>query len=532
MLKFKQVYLCMAALLIAATVQGEDRKPWALRDHYTFSSDNAKFLFDVQTAEWMVEVTGVGELVRRATAEVELADGTVIRLSERTAFSDDREDFEGALGRGTRFRSVFKIENGLMIDYSIARFKDRPFMMIQVNMVNTSSKPITVREVRPAVFEPGDLAEIGSSVEVKNVHTRRRGNFATLHDGVLSGLLLLEFDDPPMTFGVGVLRSGLMETHVDLQPAGKSYTGRIRSTYHPPLSIAPGSRVGSDSVWMSLFVPDAEDVRSHHAWAEVTGMPPVHVGSIPNGWVTVAPGASAKDLYDVAKAWEGDYVRYALVPAGWEEAPGSTHGRKPDYPRDMAKVAAEIRDIGMIPGITLDPLTADGGDPKWVVTGADGSRWLDLGHPDARAFAMARVQDLIRAGFEFFVVDRSRIPDDILTGFNTTRAQSDLFALEVVTVAAEGRAVLPSASMSLDGDIQRWEEAAWLTGHMRKYGVVAGPIRIDAGALGGVSRALEQAIKGFHGPVEIIGTPKRNVRSAVGEACCSEPFAPPRAAKR
>ena len=526
---FGRICLAFALIVLAAPAFAADEyKPWALRDHYSFDGEFSKFKFDVQTGEWMVEVSGLGVLVKDAQCEIEYADGRVLRLSSLKAVKDERESFDGPLGEGTRFSSVFNAGDGLEINFSVSRFKTRPFMMIHVNLTNKSKAPIDIREVRPAVFDRGAVADLSDSVVVNQAHTQRRGNFSMLSKDTGAGLFLLTLKQPRMTLGVGLLRSGLVNSFVDLKPDGKSWIGAVRCKYEPTLSIQPNSRVGSDPVWTSLLVPDAKQVSEIHAWSEITGMEALSPDAIPRGWVTVESGTPAADLLKTVESWSGGYIRYALVPQGWEAAPGSVDGRMPDYPKDMGKVARDITKAGMIPGISIDPLACDGGEGKLTVKAADGSHWLNLGMEDARGFAAERVDKLVNQGFQFFVVEASKIPDDVLRKFNVTRSQADLFAMQAVSMAAAGYPVMPSPTLTLGNDLAQWQEAARVTTGMETYGVTAGPLRLNSDDLKDAKGQLVEAIRDFHGPVEIVGTPRKDVRDAVGNACCTQE--PPRRA--
>jgi hypothetical protein len=63
---------------------------------------------------------------------------------------------------------------------------------------------------------------------------------------------------------------------------------------------------------------------------------------------------------------------------------------------------------------------------------------------------------------------------------------------------------------------------------MQTYGVTAGPVRLQSEDIKDASRTLVQAIGDYDGPVEIVGTPRKDVREAVGTACCVQE--PPRRA--
>lgn len=510
----------VAGAAIGADTPSADYKPWALRDHYSFEGERSVLKVDVQTAEWMIEVNGLGVLVKDAQCEIEYFDGTVLRLSSLTAVKDSREQFDGPLGKGTRFHSVFHTPDGLEVDFSVSRLVDHPAMLVHVTLTNNSKKPVLIREVRPVVFDPGAVADIGDATVMTQARTQRRGNYSVVNDGAAAGLVVFEVKNPAMTLGIGLLQSGMMNSSVELKPAGKSFVGSVHCRYTPLLAIMPGTKVGCDPVWMSQFVPQAGEVSKFHAWADAQGRQPVQGPAAPQGWATAPAGTSAADLYKVADAWADHMIGHVLVPTGWQATPGSIQGREPAYPKDMGKVAGEIRKRGMKPGIVFDPLATDEAK-DWTVAAADGTRWLDLSKPQAREQVKKVAAKLADMGYDFFVVGHSAMPDDVLQKFNVTRAQVDLFAFQALSEAVRDRPVLPSPALSIGGELVRWREAINSTAALQAYGASSGPVSVDTDKISTVSRDLATAIEDYDGPVEVTGTPKKDVRAAVGQACCT-----------
>jgi hypothetical protein len=251
-------------------------------------------------------------------------------------------------------------------------------------------------------------------------------------------------------------------------------------------------------------------------------MKPSESEAVPAGWVTAPKDATLEELLRVAAAWSGNSIGHVLVPAGWQEKPGSLEGRAPAFPKDMRKVADAIVKLGMKPGITYDPLAAEETKGSWAVTAADGTRWLDLNQPEARDHLAKSVAKLVGMGYEFFVVGPSGIRDDVLQKFNVTRAQADLFALQALTEAAGGRAVMPSPALGLGPELAKWREAVNSTSVSQTYGTASGPLQVNTAGISSVSSDLATAIRDYPGPLEITGTPKKDVRAAVGDACCTE----------
>ena len=516
---------CVAAILAAGVAVSDDYKPWALRDHYSFKGEYSTFMFDNQTAEWMVDVTGLGILIKDAQCEIEYADGRTLRLSSLKAVRDGRENFDGPMGKGTRFSSFFITPENLEVNVSVARMEEHPALIVHITMTNLGDKPVSIKEVRPVVFDRGTVADLGAATVLTQANMHRQGHFSVMNDGASAGLVMFEVAKPRMTLGVGLLQSGLMNSSIDLKADGKSWVGAAHCRYEPALAIQPKTKVGSDPVWMSLFVPDKAQVSQFHAWAELQGMQAGPGAAAPAGWVTIARTAPAEELYKVAEAWADHSIHHVLVPGSWPSKPGSLEGRSPDYPQDMGKVADQLKSMGMKPGITFDPLATDETKEGWTIAAADGSRWLDLSKPQAREAVKKATGKLIGMGYDFFVVGATSMPDDVLQKMNVTRAQANLFAFQSLGEAAGGRPVVPAPSLTLGPELAKWREAVQAMAPFAEYGVASGPLQMETEGISSVSGDLAAQIKAYSGPLEITGTPKKDVRTAVGNACCLE--APP-----
>ena len=355
-------------LLPLASAHAEDYVPWALRDHYSFSSEHASFKYDLKSAEWRVDIRDRGAIIQDAQCEIVFADGEVLRLSSLESVKDEREKFSGPMGNGTYFRSVFRTNRSLQIDYSVARFADRPFLLLFVSMHNNSAQPIEIRAVRPVVFDPGSVDLLGEGTKVTRLSTGRRGIFPVIHEDDNASLVRFELESPDVTLGIGLLQTGLTNSYIDLQSLDGVWQGSVECKYEPLLRIEPGMTVGSDPVWLSFSLAEPHEVQQFHSWAEAAGNPTLNIKAVPSGWITVEEKLPVTALYEAAGEWDGARVNYALVPAGWEDRPGSLRALKPLYPRNMRQVAAEIVTIGLMPGITLAPPPLTGANNERLTT--------------------------------------------------------------------------------------------------------------------------------------------------------------------
>lgn len=489
----------------------DDYTPWALRDHYSLKTEYTDFKYDVKTAEWLVEVKGRGVIVNDAQCEIVFADGRVLRLSSLEAIKDQRDKFTGPLGDGTNFRSVFRSEEGLQITYTVARFTERPFILLHLTIENKSSSPVEIKAIRPVVFDKGTVTGLEDAI-VTQVQTSRQGFFPTVQgkqDGKAS-LVRFELKDPKVILGIGLLQSGMMNSAIDLQPDATSWYGNIQCDYQPTLKVYPGKSIASDPVWLSFGINESDTVHQYHAWAESAGAPTLNIAAMPKNWVSIEQKQPVEDLYKMTREWEGR-TQHALVPAAWEACSGCFKGDAKRYPKDMRKVAQIIVQNGLHPGITVDPLSIEKGKEEWILEAKDGTRWLDISHPAALQYGATRMQEIVDWGYHFFAVEASAIPDALLRDANVTRAQANAFALEIMAKAAAGRPVFPSASKSLGGNLEHWKHAADSTGFYQHYGLIAAPVQLNFEEIGAVPPALINAIEQYAGPIEFIGIPKRKV---------------------
>jgi hypothetical protein len=215
-------------------------------------------------------------------------------------------------------------------------------------------------------------------------------------------------------------------------------------------------------------------------------------------------------LLETAKSWnQQTIIRHALIPFGWESQPGSHAGSAPRYPRDMRAAAGELRKLGMNPGITIDPLSIADGKGSGVVTADDGSLWLYPGNANARKELEKRAKRLTDAGFSFFVVPQTGMPDETLAHLKLTRAHAYSLALEMLRAAAPDAAVVPSPAITVGSAPEHWHDAASATVWYPSMGHNGGAIRFEMGEMRDVSADLAENMREYHGSIEIVGRPSR-----------------------
>ncbi|MCH7910258.1 MAG: hypothetical protein IIB38_11650, partial [Candidatus Hydrogenedentes bacterium] len=472
----------LLVLLFAVAYGGvagaEEPVPWGLRDHYTFDSDRASFHVDVKNARWKLEVSGVGVVFDEVDAGIRLADGQTYRVSDATFVRDDRVERNEWFGEGTHFRSQFQVTEELAVRYVVVRYKKHPFIVIYLEVGNSGIRPIDISEIRPVLIRNDEIVRLRELAELTFVRTTQRGRFPMIHADNAASLVRAELSDPRWTIGLGVVQSGRMDSKVVFPAEGETGPGYVSSRFDPPYRLDPGKTLRTDPVWLSFGTRAPDRVLDYHSWAQSAVPGPEQGEALPRNWVTLDRDASADDLYRLAKQWRDQPGRHVLVPLSWRANAGELSGAKPHYPEDMSVVARKLRKLGMIPGISIDPLAVQDGAREWTHAARNRVQWVDVGHPEAREFASARVRQIGEWGFDFFVVTPSEIPDSALRRFNVTRSEADLFALKIATDAAQGRSVLPSASFTLPVDGGIFDEAVGMIAVYENYGVVPGPVRL------------------------------------------------------
>ena len=468
--------------------------PWALRDHFVFEEGPVTFRFDVQRAIWQFEVEGLGMVVGDIHAEIELEEGRVIRLSDLEHSFDERRDFDSPFGPGTHFRTVFSPRDGLSVRMALTRFKERPFLTLDMDVENLTDQPIAIRAMRPAVVEGGEIKGFGANVGYSTLNYDQRGRYSVIEDSQAASVALFEVAQPQAMLALAMPQSGRMSSNLTLSRTADTWEGKAESTFNPPYAIPPGQRLSADPLLLSYSVPEKETFLQLYAWvqSEFVGMqPPV---APPKAWVSDSGGAG--NVARAAEAWSGAGITHALVPA--------------DASGDLRQAASTVKQAGAKPGIAIDPLRDSG------------SGWFNVADANAGAAAKERVNDLRGAGFEFIALAPTEAPDDVLQQFGITRSEANHRAMALYTEAAGETPVVATAATELPATTAAWDQLAQMTKWFSTYRSIPGPVRLRCGDAGDLPAGLTDALQRFDGPVEVVGVPSAGVREAIGSALTAE----------
>jgi len=490
--------------------------PWSLRDHYEVTAGNATVIYSAENAEWAVRVEGLGLVIDHAGFRITFADGRTLGTADLLEKAEsNRNTFSNEAGDGTDFWCEFRPQNGLVLRHTLTVHKQRPFLLIRLALKNVGDAPIEVSEVCPVVIGPGGIAHLSADTAVKRRRVVFRGGHPVFSRDAPSALTVFNDRAHDLSLSLGFLPLGIADTRIDLDSYEGAWQGDIVCAYTPSVRIDPGEEIETDRVWLSAAIRKPARIDMFYSWAQGLRPKPTVDTAIPSWWVAVPDGEPQSALLDAAKKWSGTRALAALVPPAWEGRPGSMEGARPAYPKEMAKVAGSLRSVGAQPGITVDPLLTDRGSPGWTAKSSDGRTWLNLSVSDARGLAIERMQAARDWGFEFFVIQPSGIPDEVLHHFNMTRRQAGTLAFRVTAEAAAGRPVLPSAAATLPADLDHWLEAAASSSRMAGQGITPGPVRFNVAGPDALDENLALAMTFFCGAVEFVGTPKPHVQEQI-----------------
>ena len=427
-----------------------------------------------------------------------LGDGQTIKAPELAEPESTRESFASAYGDGSHYTLTFPDTHGLQIVHRITRFKERPFLLLELSVVNRGEAPITIVEINPLVIGAGGI-DLGGETHLTSLPITARGSYVT-YDPAAKPLFAYLGDSAGRTgLALGLLPQSRGRGGVELEQQGATWQGRVFNVFEPGYRLAPGERLSADTVWISYGIPVFDEVNLYYAWTHSTR--PGHEADrpLPKGWVTVEAGRGADDLAGIAQAAQAAGFRSALLPAGFENRPGNA--------------ARQLRAANFVAGITLDPLRFEGGQPEWSLA-AGGSAWLNPGHEAARALIVERVQALHKDGFGFFVVAESAVPEAALESFGLSRAAADGLALQAVAAAAGALPVFPAATATLDANDARLLSDQQLLAQFGVYKSPFGPVRLSFSG-GALSQGTLDALKSWPGPIEVLGAPPQGARGAL-----------------
>lgn len=471
--------------------------PWDLREQFHLTTPRGNLAIAGDTGEWRVEAEGLGRVIPSAGAGARLADGRTIWANDLPAGTPRLERTSGAFGKGMRYVIEGLRQDGLEFRLSLAYYRQRAFYIFEASVANRSNEPLAIAAITAARLS---LQGLGEAVRAGQRMLSPAGPYMVPAETPL----LTAFEHPAhdLVLAFGSLPQGAGLPHQTIERTGGGWTLEAATVFDPPVTLAPGETLSADPLWIVLGLPSAEQTDLLFAWTHAQGDLPPHGEKAPACWVSTGPGGSADELYTAAKAWEGPGVHHALVPMGWESSPGSLTGRPGAYPRSMAGVAETLRQMGLTPGLTLDPL-------------ATGKGWIDPADAHQRDEAARRLHgEAARWDFGFYAL-HTNISAQALQAAGLSRVQAETRAFEIAHAAFPEAPLWPAVRRTLGTELTPWIEAAAATSRLDEYGVKAGPVAFVPGSARQLDNPTTAALMFYGGPIELRGRPSRGVHRQV-----------------
>jgi hypothetical protein len=475
--------------------------PWSLRGQYGIAYGDLSLLYSTDNAEWCLVRNKTDVLLDNVGMTITLGDGSVVNVVDFTRGTTDFKDIKDNTGDYRHFWVQMAPRNGLSVLHWVNRNNDKPYLTIASEIKNVSDKPITIREVAPAVLKNKGLA-ISPDASVVLRPIVRRGGYV-LYDPKSPQFAVFTDNAKKLMLGIGLLPESPAQGAIAFQKAAAGWQGKIAVDYGPGHVLKPGETLKVEPLMLAFFMPKASDLDIGYAMA--LSSLPKSARPAPSAWISAGAGDPAANVLAAAQAWSGSGVKHVLVPAPFSGTKG--------YPYDAKQMASDLKGLKMTPGIALDPLAVQDAPENLSVAGPDKRRWLNPTLPEARDYAVSQLKPLADWGYDFFVVAPSQIPNEALAAIGLSRAEADALACDIATAAAGDRAVLPAPLATLGNDLNAWLEADAATARLSLHDVAVGPVRIDAAQLGDPSDGLAMAIAMYPGSIELVGTPSKRAAS-------------------
>ena len=519
-----------------------EQVPWSLRDHYTFggtllcldyAKGNGELRIRRKQDENQNSNMNPDVVVSSVGFSIEFGDGRIITndmLGHGGETEFGREQMNSTLyGEGTVFSVKFSPYEGLLVEHRITRFKNWNFLLIAINVANNSDTPVLITRIQSAVLGTGSICGLSENAIVNARNFIFRGGYPVYTHDNGAAMFMIHDSAGNIDLALGILPSGTANSRIDIQPGGGTWQGSVESSYAPGITVAPNQSLQSDPLWFCMdTLPVVADAQ--FAWLIQEYCRKESAKNMPRSWVTIPDTQGISALVREATDARDFGISHALIPGNWEGRPGSLEGGAPQYPRNIGNAAQALRDAGVTPGITLDPLRGNGKSENWMAQSVDGSTWINLNDEKGHEFAVKRLRKLIDCGFGFIVIEDSQIPDEVLRSFDITAAQAFNLAVDAVIEAADTSpvAVLPATKASLAPVRDDWLSASAAVSRMVEYGIGTASVQCALQEKDSLNDEAVLAMSFWRGPVEFVGSPHHAVKSQLagiftGKATCARP---------
>lgn len=507
--------MMLAALMMPAVAGADADKPWSLRNMYKIPIERGVLVYAEDNAEWRVLMDNGEILADRIGFSIVLEDGTSVKGIELKDGVSGRERFSSPLGDGMIYSVTFPTWNGLQIVHSLRTFHARPFVFIEISVVNVGETDVQIAEIRPVIAEKSVMQALSAQARVRHRRVADLGGQPVAAPRGEATMAVIHDPAKPISFGVGLIPKGLSRSVVQFSERDGEWHGDISCHYEPHKQLKPGETLSADPLWISHGVPEPERVDLYYSWVYSTMVTVPEREFAARGWYTLGSDQGLDAYVGAAASWKDAGINHVLLGQGWEGRPGSMEGAGGRFPKSMKQAVSALVQAGLKPGVSIDPLAALEAGKEGSATSPDGLAWLDPRHPEGKAALAQKITTLKDWGAAFVVVGPSFIPDDTLAGFGLTRMEAQTLAYAVLRESADPLPVFPASVSSVTDNADQWLDAGSSVARMAIYGMTPGPLQWTMNGSLKVTPELSTAIQFWPGPIEFSGTLDRKFQKDV-----------------
>jgi len=536
---FKAISMALVLLFAAsnplfaapASSPTQEKMPWTLREHYTFSGGALRIDYAKDNAEWRIKLfqedsessrMNPDVILRDVGFSLELADGRVITnemLGKAGETIMAREPYTSdLLGQGTTYTVKFALLDGLAVEHTLITMRQWNFIRLVIKVTNQSGAPLGIVKIWPAIISSGHFCGLSPNAISSTRGLRFRGLYPVYATDSPPSSLRIYDPSRQVSLLLGFLPGELSSSGFLADMGGSPIEGKFECDFSPVKMLQPGESLETDPISIGFGIaPATMDAQYNYLLQNACRV--TACDTVPRAWVTIPDTHGLAVLRAEAANAIPAGIQHALIPGNWEGKPGSLDGGAPDYPKNIAEAARSLRDAGLSPGITIDPLRIEGGGGAWSAKSQDGQQWVNPKVQEGRDFTVSRMKKLLDKGFVFLVIEESQIPDDVLKQFGLTRAQADAYAFAAAKDAAVGGKVPVLAASHSRVNVVRDDilEAAAALAQLRERNIGTSAITVRMDDKNSLDEETALAFRLLNAPVEFIGTPPRAAHQALSE---------------
>jgi len=407
-----------------------------LRLEYDLGGGTAN-LYAGKATPLFLNVTGAVGFLRNLTLS---SDSNFVRTSRRTASTDPVEGEQLVI-------SCTDTNKALNLESRFTLLSDRPAAVFELVAANVSKKEIVVDHTEPlrALLSERSGCFFGAEENYSQVQKVLRNGYLYSDPGEVVEIASQGRRDVSSLWNAAFY-AGSQETLVvgyleNRQAEGKIVAGwdmsrpwhdgqcafdlTAGSLYNRTFVLKPGGSVSSGRL---LVLLSADPFSGLEYYAETYGrLHRVKLNPIINGWCSwfythtqATEEEQLKNAEFIAKHLKPYGMEWVQIDDGYQRAFGDWEGNHL-YPHGMKWLAAEIRKLGLKPGIWIAPyaISADSDIGKnhqdWLAHDAAGKPQstasnrakyiLDITHPGARQWLQQLFETLVQWGYDFLKID-------------------------------------------------------------------------------------------------------------------------------